>query len=380
MPSMQQEIIVFVFNSPLSSGCDYVMQTMRIVARKQPAYGIALGDVISWPRWLMGSDRWVIRRFHGATIIRPIGLLPGMRFRFVRTLTYVVAAVILRVYLALRHGRTRKFLWFFEPFHLPSILPVFSGYVTIYDCVDYFPGFHEQARHEHDALLRLATHVFANSDILAKKLQKQRPDVGRVPLGFAMELFDGKAIRPVLPRKTPFVVGYIGSISDRIDFPLLLDTISKLPDVQFVFVGPVERNVFGKTDRTTDNLNKMLAYPHVTWVPNVAKDRIPSVLARIDVGLVPYRDDLVFNRYSFPMKILEYFAAGRPVVAGDIAALRPFAEKGLLTIARGSTEYVRAIRQYQFGGWPKRLQRTQQAAARSQSWSKKVHAILTNVL
>ena len=40
----------------------------------------------------------------------------------------------------------------------------------------------------------------------------------------------------------------------------------------------------------------------------------------IDVGLVPY-GATEFNRYSFPMKTLEYLAAGRPAVATSLPAL-----------------------------------------------------------
>ena len=41
----------------------------------------------------------------------------------------------------------------------------------------------------------------------------------------------------------------------------------------------------------------------------------------MDVGLVPYRDS-PFNRGSFPLKTLEYLAAGRGVVATDLPAIR----------------------------------------------------------
>ena len=39
------------------------------------------------------------------------------------------------------------------------------------------------------------------------------------------------------------------------------------------------------------------------------------------MGLVPYRDS-PFNRGSFPLKTLEYLAAGRAVVATDLPAIR----------------------------------------------------------
>ena len=35
------------------------------------------------------------------------------------------------------------------------------------------------------------------------------------------------------------------------------------------------------------------------------------------MGLVPYKVDDTFNRSSFPLKVFDYLASGRPVVAQD---------------------------------------------------------------
>jgi teichuronic acid biosynthesis glycosyltransferase TuaH len=48
---------------------------------------------------------------------------------------------------------------------------------------------------------------------------------------------------------------------------------------------------------------------------------LPSYFRLIDVGIVPYGDS-PFNRGSFPLKTLEYLAAGRSVVATGLPAIR----------------------------------------------------------
>jgi teichuronic acid biosynthesis glycosyltransferase TuaH len=50
-------------------------------------------------------------------------------------------------------------------------------------------------------------------------------------------------------------------------------------------------------------------------------DAMPSYHRAIEVGLTPYRDT-DFNRASFPMKTLEYLAAGRGAVSTDLPAVR----------------------------------------------------------
>ena len=50
-------------------------------------------------------------------------------------------------------------------------------------------------------------------------------------------------------------------------------------------------------------------------------EELPSYLRAIDVGLTPYHQT-AFNRASFPLKTLEYLAAGRPAVVTDLPAHR----------------------------------------------------------
>jgi glycosyltransferase involved in cell wall biosynthesis len=44
---------------------------------------------------------------------------------------------------------------------------------------------------------------------------------------------------------------------------------------------------------------------------------VPAALAGIDIGWIPFRDT-ANNRRTIPLKLLEYMAAGTPVVASDI--------------------------------------------------------------
>lgn len=379
MPMMKQEPVLFLFNSPLSSGCDYVLQTARIVSSAHPAYGISLGDILFLPRLVLNKDRWVVRTIGGSVMVRPVSLLPGVRFRFVRMLTYATTALGVRIYLALRYRDTKKIFWFFEPFHIPPLLGILKGYTTLYDCVDYYPGFSPAAKHEHEICVRKADYVFANSVPLALQLRKSRRDTKVVPLGFAPELFSAFRVVPGGTNKQSFTVGYIGSISDRIDFPLLVHIVKKMPDVQFMFVGPVERNVFGNTDAADKQLQLLRRYANVTWMPSVSKGRIPSVLKRIDAGLIPYRSSLPFNRFSFPMKTFEYFAAGKPVLSTDIEALKPYQKNGLVYIISTAHQGITAIRALKRNGWNHSKQTMQRRAVLHHTWERKVREILTRV-
>lgn len=368
--------VIFLFNSPIASGCDYVTQTMRLVAKKHPSFGLALGDVIFFPKLFTEREPWVVRSLRGSIIIRPISVLPGVRFRWVRMATYIVYALFLSLFMVLRYFGNKRVVWFFEPFHLPPLLRIFQSYVSIYDCVDYYPGFSEAAEREHVMLMRRATYVFANSLPLLDQLKKMRKDVRAVPLGFSDRLFTTSS-STVEQSKNIFTVGFVGSISDRIDFPLLQHVVAALPRVCFVFVGAKEVGVFGRKDNVERSFDLLLKHKNVRWINGVAKERVPSVLQGIDIGIIPYREHKLFNRYSFPMKTLEYFSVGRPVVATDIVALRQYEALGLLTIARTPGAFVQAIRSLYATGWDPSHQKRQRQHAKKHTWAKKINAIVS---
>ena len=75
-----------------------------------------------------------------------------------------------------------------------------------------------------------------------------------------------------------------------------------------LFVGP--RHFTFEMER----IERLLEQPNVQWVGPKPFESLPTYLRAIDVGVTPYTDT-AFNRGSFPLKTLEYLAAGRGVVA-----------------------------------------------------------------
>lgn len=109
------------------------------------------------------------------------------------------------------------------------------------------------------------------------------------------------------------------------------------------------------------------------------KRRIPTYLSQFDLGIAPYRMDNAFNRYAFPMKVLEYFALGRPIISTNIMSLRDYARHGLLTQAITADEVVRAIPYYRNHGWNSCNQKRQAAEAKRNVWEHKVDKIMTTI-
>jgi teichuronic acid biosynthesis glycosyltransferase TuaH len=111
----------------------------------------------------------------------------------------------------------------------------------------------------------------------------------------------------------PPVAGLVGHISDRIDLDIL-EAVAE-SGVSLLLIGPISH-----TYRSA-RFESLLRRDNVQWVGPKPFEALASYMRVIDVGLLPY-GDTSFNRASFPLKVLEYLAAGRRVVATDLPAVR----------------------------------------------------------
>jgi teichuronic acid biosynthesis glycosyltransferase TuaH len=113
----------------------------------------------------------------------------------------------------------------------------------------------------------------------------------------------------------------------------------------------------------------LLARPNVHHVGAVPFEELPRWFARMDVGLTPYTDS-AFNRASFPLKTLEYLAAGRAVVSTDLpASARLRTESTQVWIAADHRGFADAVRQAAACPRTPEVVEQRRAVARRHSWA-----------
>jgi glycosyltransferase involved in cell wall biosynthesis len=144
------------------------------------------------------------------------------------------------------------------------------------------------------------------------------------PNGVDLELFDGIHDRLTARRRHGLpadgdIVVYTGHLYDYKGIGTLLDSAARLPESLFVLVGGWPEDV-ERLQRQASSLNNVR---FVGFVPNHV---VAEYLSAADVCVHPHSARDQAAEYTSPLKLLEYMAAGRPVVATDIRALR-----GLLT-------------------------------------------------
>lgn len=130
------------------------------------------------------------------------------------------------------------------------------------------------------------------------------------------------------------IAGFVGHVNDRIDLALLeavADTGCSL-----LIVGPLARGY------DADRFVALTGRSNVCWVGQRPYEEMPSYLRLIDVGLTPYADN-AFNRASFPLKTLEYLAAGRAVVATPLPA-NDWLDTDLITVADRPEIFAERVR------------------------------------
>ncbi len=163
--------------------------------------------------------------------------------------------------------------------------------------------------------LHAADVVAAVTQDLARHLQRGPTTPRWLPNGADVKRFrDIASVRPVdVPLATP-IAGVVGQFNSRTDLAFL-ESVQRA-GVSLLLVGP-RWFVDDADDKAFDRLTSL---PGVQWVDEQPRDRIAPFLRALDVGLTPYRDSM-FNRRSYPLKTVEYLAAGVPVVTTDVASL-----------------------------------------------------------
>jgi teichuronic acid biosynthesis glycosyltransferase TuaH len=174
--------------------------------------------------------------------------------------------------------------------------------------------------------------LVAASPVVADTWRGRGLDPVLVPFGTDVDAYRDVEHAP-LPSDVDLpspVAGLVGRINDRTDLRLLEAIADR--GRSLLLVGPKDPAF------EPERFDALRRRPNVRWVGPKPFSALPSYLRIIDVGVVPYLDT-AFNRGSFPLKTLEYLAAGRAVVATDLPAIRWLATE-LVCIAAGPTSFA----------------------------------------
>jgi glycosyltransferase involved in cell wall biosynthesis len=259
----------------------------------------------------------------------------------------------------------------FSDFIIINDKDLFRGYylkellrpqVYLYYDRDYILGVDYWRKHGatlEPELARKSDLVVTHSDHLMSLLKPYNPNIYNVGSGIDIDMFDVQK-RYSIPEelkglKTP-VIGYVGALTSvRLDEEAFVRIAQQRPGWTMVLVGP-EDDVFKNS--TLHQMN------NVIFCGRKDLKDIPAYINAMDVCLNPQViNDITIGNY--PLKIDEYLAMGKPVVATQTIGMLPF--EGYVYLAEPGGDYVALIEKALQTEEAKERQR-RVTFARSHSW------------
>lgn len=226
----------------------------------------------------------------------------------------------------------------FRSFYLKELL---KPKLYIYLDRDYTIGFGYWKRHGvtlEPKLMEKSDAIICNSLDFTRNASLHNANSFYIGNGVDLALFNDK-IALQIPEKfknIPYpIIGYVGAIlSSRLDISLIINTAKARPQWSIVLIGGED------DDFIQSELHQL---PNVYFLGKIHKENIPPYMKYFNVCTNPQ----ILNEITignFPLKIIEYLALGRPVVAISTNTMKEvFSE--FTYLAETPNEYIQKIEQ-----------------------------------
>jgi|GEM_PF-322398 len=269
-------------------------------------------------------------------------------------------------------GIRRPVSWFVVP-HPGFLAGTLGEDLVVYYCIDDYaahPGVDAAVIGERDeALSRRADLLFVSPPALLASKRSLNSNVVAAPHGVDVALFAQAADRaaeiPLPARNLPGpVIGYIGSIHEWIDVPMLEWLAQQRPSWSFLLVGHAHVNV--ERLRRLPNIHLVGAQPYLD---------LPGWARAFDAAIIPYRLNRQVANAS-PLKLREYLATGKPVISVRNPEIEKFS--AWVRLADGREQFLQQIELALREDSPQAAAE-RRAAVADQDWDQRVVAVISKV-
>lgn len=155
-------------------------------------------------------------------------------------------------------------------------------------------------------------------------------------------------------------IGFFGLMNSWLDLQLVADVAADFPAWSFVMIGPSQI----PKSQLPGGANMHYAGP-------VPYDRLPAYAGHFDVGLIPFKINKLTEAVN-PLKLMEYFAIGLPVVSTPLPEVLKYQE--WVHIGSDRASFARAI-QKALADREESARKKRRQIARAKSWEAKAEEL-----
>jgi hypothetical protein len=257
--------------------------------------------------------------------------------------------------------------WYYTPMALTFSAHLMPD-VCVYDCMDELSAFANPP----PGLTDLENQLFEMSDLVftggrslyeAKKLR--HTEVHCFPSSIDAEHFHrARFVQPEPADQADIAfprIGFFGVIDERMDLDLVRHAADRMPDVQFVMLGPI-----AKIDPAA-----LPQGPNLHWLGPKHYSELPGYLANWQAGWMPFALNEA-TRFISPTKTPEFLAAGLALTSTAVKdVVDPYGKSHVVRIADHDT-IVEALRESlgaRKDGWQERVDKMLSETSWNRTWA-----------
>jgi teichuronic acid biosynthesis glycosyltransferase TuaH len=358
----------------LAANTPWVYALARCLAAQAPVTAVRLFD---WPNYRRLQPHWpeATSPLRRVTRVLPQGYAGTLEPLFRPVMTALIAYEQARLRRAA--GRAPIVVCPY-PYLAPWVRHVARENLVYYN-LDEYP-YYDPPRTER--ILRLEGELVARAGLtvclsvhqVATLRQRNPAHAARIqhfPLGVVEDFLNPHPEIPPIAHS----VGYVGNLTDRVDWAFIGAVATRLPEATFHIVGRLDLPGVGTTDTTWLRQRKVaLAHANVVYEGEVPQAQVREHYWRYAVNWMPYVTTHGFNIASCPTKIMDALASGRPFVSTDIPEVRLYPDRiGILRSPDDAAVTLRVLLQRQLAPYDAA---GQIAYAATQTWPYRMQEFL----
>jgi glycosyltransferase involved in cell wall biosynthesis len=335
--------------------------------------GLVLGIFTIKP---LGAFRKLDNRFF---ILTPPPRLPCRNyFRLIG----IMNQLILRMYIRRAMGKigmASPILWTFSH-QSDKLIGRFQESLSVYHCVDYWQwllpkvflmGSKTAIKRDEILTASQVDFVVSTSRFLQGYLKKYNSRSYYVPNAAEYDLFSraldqNLSIPEDLRNISKPILGFSGTLEAKADLDLLLRIALESADWNLVFIGLTEN---------VPDLHKLKGLNNVHFLGLKPLQDLPNYLRYFDVCLVPFRKTDELSSIS-PLKIFEYIAAGRPVVATRYPEIQDLSH--VVYLSDSPVEFIKNIK-HALSKEDEKLRIRQEEFALKNTWENRAQDLMRHI-